>query len=57
MAKSPTTPRPKGEPAKRGEGKRVAAVRDKFKTAMDDPDFRERMERYLRELLNQGRGS
>jgi len=53
MAKSPKTP--SADVEKKGNAKRIAAIRDKFKKAMDDPDFRQRMARHLRELMNQGR--
>lgn len=57
MAKKPQSSPAKidEKPAKKGTAKRVAVIRDKFKKAMDDPDFRARMAQHMRELLRQGR--
>ena len=57
MAKTPQKPPAKiaDPPEKKGNAKRVAVIRDKFKKAMDDPDFRQRMAQHLRELMHQGR--
>ncbi len=35
--------------------KRVKALRDKFEKALEDPDTRETMARYLQNLLRQGK--
>ncbi len=61
MAKSPKKPLTVSPPAKieklGAKGRQIAAIRDKFKKAMDDPEFSARMARHLRELLRQGRDS
>lgn len=54
-AKKPTTTSTAKPDAPARKGSQVVAIREKFKTAMNDPEFSARMARHLQDLLRQGR--